>query len=383
MGGIEIVVHNLALQQLQLGHTPTVIAPYPAWRAMRSKLPYRLLPLLPHSVVALEKLPADRRIFFAPLLRAYQGRYNFDIWHVHALYSAGFAASTFLQKNPVPAIVTCHGADIQLLPEVNYGQRLKPFVEESIRPIIPLFKHTVAISASMHTPLQELGASQQQIVDIPNGVDATRITKTATNRSETRQNLGWPPDKQIILTVGRNHRKKGYKYIPDIAAKLAHSFDNFLWVVVGRNVSKLQEACDQLDLAEHVQLHEEIGFGTGEKQPFSLPSAELIALYQAADIFAFPSLIESFGVVLLEAMAAGLAIVTNDVPGCRDVVQDGKTGLLAQPKDVADFAAKLNQLLDDKELSARLAEAGMRTALRYDWPQVSAEYAALYESTVA
>lgn len=378
IGGIEIVVHNLARQQVQAGHDVTVVAPYPAWRALRGTLPYRLLPLLPKSVIAVEQLPHDRRILFTPLLHLYQRRFNFDVWHVHALYSAGYAIAPFLRRTNQPALLTCHGADIQTLPAINYGQRLKPHVEGVIRPILPHFQRIIAISNSMRETLLTFGAKSQQIAIVPNGVDAVRISENHTERAITRQQQGWSSTTQIILTVGRNHPKKGYHLIPEIVSQIAKQRDDFLWVVIGRNVTKLQPEVERLGIGKWLRLHEEIGLKQAKQQTFTLPTTDLIALYQAADIFAFPSLIESFGVVLLEAMAAGLPVVTTDVPGCRDVVSNGESGLLANGNDAPAFAEKLVQLLADRALQQRLKAAGQREARRYEWERVSANYLTHY-----
>jgi glycosyltransferase involved in cell wall biosynthesis len=99
-----------------------------------------------------------------------------------------------------------------------------------------------------------------------------------------------------------------------------------------------------------------------------LPQEELAALYSGCEIYLCPSWDEGLGMPPMEAMACGAALVTYDNGGCRDYAHHGRTALVARRRDVADLAAKLEQLAADGELRARIAAAGsafVRTA--FDW----------------
>ena len=113
---------------------------------------------------------------------------------------------------------------------------------------------------------------------------------------------------------------------------------------------------------------------------FSLPSTELIELYCAADIFVLPTLIETFGMVLIEAMAAGLPIVTTDAPGVRDVIDHGINGLKAPVGNPGAVADTVCSLIEDPGMSGRLSENSIRQAKEcYDWETVTGKYIVLYE----
>ena len=105
--------------------------------------------------------------------------------------------------------------------------------------------------------------------------------------------------------------------------------------------------------------------------------------YQTADIFCAPSTgQESFGIVLLEAMAAGVAIVASDIHGYKRVVQRNISGLLVEPREPDAIAAGIEKLILDPELRRRMAEAGLRRATNYDWSHVTRELVAFYEEAI-
>jgi phosphatidyl-myo-inositol alpha-mannosyltransferase len=116
----------------------------------------------------------------------------------------------------------------------------------------------------------------------------------------------------------------------------------------------------------------------------TVPRDELPRYYAACDLLVAPSLGgESFGYVLLEAMAAGLPVVASRIPGYDEVVRDGREGFLVpagDPRAVADATAKV---LDDPALARTMADAGRTTAARYDWAAVAGQIEAAYQEALA
>jgi phosphatidylinositol alpha-mannosyltransferase len=106
--------------------------------------------------------------------------------------------------------------------------------------------------------------------------------------------------------------------------------------------------------------------------------------YKTADIFCAPSTgQESFGIVLLEAMAAGTPVVASDIHGYKRVVQRNLTGLLVEPRDPDALCRALARLIEDPDLRRRLGEAGARRAPDYDWGQVTKQLVRVYEEVIA
>lgn len=106
----------------------------------------------------------------------------------------------------------------------------------------------------------------------------------------------------------------------------------------------------------------------------------LPAAYHAAEVFCLPSLHEPFGIVILEAWAAGRPVVAARVGGIPSFTQDGQDILHAQPGDTSDLAARLIQVLDDPELAGRIAAAGQAKARRdYAWSAIAARMVDIYQ----
>jgi phosphatidylinositol alpha-mannosyltransferase len=116
----------------------------------------------------------------------------------------------------------------------------------------------------------------------------------------------------------------------------------------------------------------------------TVPNAEIHHIHAACDLYLGPSTGgESFGYVLVEAMAAGLPVVASDTPGYDEVVRDGVDGLLVPPSDPAALADSAARVLDDPALADRLRSAGRERAARFDWPIVVEEIEAVYRRTLA
>jgi phosphatidylinositol alpha-mannosyltransferase len=114
-----------------------------------------------------------------------------------------------------------------------------------------------------------------------------------------------------------------------------------------------------------------------------VPTEELPRYYQSCDVFCAPNTgQESFGIVLLEAMAAGAPIVASSIPGYRDVLSDGSEGLFVPPKDPQAIASALCRLLNDAPLRARLGYNGQQKARGFDWTRVADQVLAYYDDVL-
>jgi len=111
--------------------------------------------------------------------------------------------------------------------------------------------------------------------------------------------------------------------------------------------------------------------------------AEMPALYARHDIFAFPSLMEGLPIVLLEAMAAGMPVVTTETCGMIDVIEDEHSGLLVEPANAQDFAASVRRLVESPELRERLGRAAQETMKRHTWEHTAKQLENLFALAVA
>ena len=120
----------------------------------------------------------------------------------------------------------------------------------------------------------------------------------------------------------------------------------------------------------------QVALVTGAGRGLGRAFADLLA---RADVMVCPTTLASFGITLLEGMAAGLPIVASDIEGFREVLTDEREGLLVDTADPARLARAIATLLDDPARRARMAAEGRVTAARYDWPVVTRRVLAVYE----
>lgn len=164
-------------------------------------------------------------------------------------------------------------------------------------------------------------------------------------------------EKQVLAIGGRLHEQKGVKQLLRMLALLAPRFPALRLLVLGKREVYEQEfaaLARELGVAERV-------VGTGW-----LEGAQLQAAYAATDVFVTPSIcFDTFGMVNLEAMEHGKPVVATVFGGSPEVVEDGRTGFLANPFDLEGFAGRIAQLLQDPALARRLGEAGRSRLLEH------------------
>jgi phosphatidyl-myo-inositol alpha-mannosyltransferase len=216
----------------------------------------------------------------------------------------------------------------------------------------------IAVSAAAATYHAEaLGVPARRFAIVPNGVEVARFTDP-TPLPELAD-----PGRPTLLFVGRLERRKGLDPLIRAFTRLKTEEPDLRLLVVGEGPER--DRCAALLPAA---LRDDVVF-LGR-----VSDRELAGCYAAADLYVSPALGgESFGIVLLEAMAAGRTVVASDLPGYRSVVSDGVTGRLVPPGDPVALAAAIGELLAQPARRAALAREGRRAAARYDWPVVAAQ----------
>lgn len=178
-----------------------------------------------------------------------------------------------------------------------------------------------------------------------------------------------------LLFVGRWEPRKGLKFLVRAFSLLRNRFDNIRLLVVGPDGGHrgaMMQTLARMGLAEDVVL---IGYVRDEDLP---------RYYRSADIFCYPNTgLESFGLVLVEAMAAGLPIVASQVPGALYLLNNGIEGFLVPPKDPEALAAALSYLIEDAVLRQRMGRAGQRKAWHFRWESVAQQIVGYYEELLA
>jgi len=203
---------------------------------------------------------------------------------------------------------------------------------------------------------------------IPCGVDLTRF------RPGTGPFPGQDPARRVILFLGRLDRRKGLLKLLEAMPQVLESVPEVRLVVVGSGPmeSRARRFVRDIGLEESVRF-------AGGVSPDDLP-----AYYSGCDVYCSPALGgETFGIVLLEAMASGTAVVASSIPGYDEVIRNERDGLLFPAGDTEALARCLLRVLEDDGLRRRLAEAGLAQSERFAWPAVAQQTLDYYRELLA
>lgn len=377
LGGAEICVHNICSTLAKKGHQAVVVTTVPPTDPP-PKVDYEILHLSSKTNGLFRRSPFLASMYLKYSVGRIQKTYGFDLWQVTMGYPLGAYSVDFFRKKNLPCLLRCCGEDIQKMPEIVYGYRLDSKIDAITTEKYRLFDGHVALTKSVLEEYRSIGVAEEKVRIIPNGVDTKRFA-SVPKHPYFQEKFGLPSETKVLLTVGRHHPKKGYDRIPVMAKKLKEKGLKFIWVIVGRNHQGFDQRFPEA---------RELGIYTLENKPepgedaFSLPSASLVEMYRSADIFAFPTLLETFGMVLVEAMAAGLPIVTTDAAGVRDVIEHEQNGIKTPVEDIDLFTDYLARLLTDEIYYEQYRRKSLAAAKRYDWDQITREYMDFYQQLI-
>lgn len=232
---------------------------------------------------------------------------------------------------------------------------------------------TLGISANSLRTSQDLqryyGSDPQKISVIHNAVDPVRFTpENRRFRREIRRRFQIPEEAVVALFVGE-YRRKG---LATVIRALGLANDPCVHLLaVGKG-----------DLAHYNALAREAGIQ--DRTTFAAPIKEIEQIFGAADVFVFPTFYEAFGMVITEAMASGLPVVTSRSAGAAEMIDMGVSGLLVdRPGDAQEFSRILAPLLQDERLRRAMGEKARVAASRYRWSDVANDTLDLYHRSLA
>ncbi|MFI0981117.1 glycogen synthase [Streptomyces sp. NPDC021093] len=338
---------------------------------------HRPAPGLAHANDALRTFSVD-----LSMAAALEGR---DLVHSHTWY-ANLAGHFAKLLHGVPHVMTCHSLE-PLRPwkaeQLGGGYALSSWAE---RTAVEAADAVIAVSRGMRTDILDCypALDPAKVRVVHNGIDTALYRPTGA--TDVLERIGIDPERPYVLFVGRITRQKGVPHL----LRAARALDPAAQLVLCAGAPDTPELGREFrELVEELERVRDGVFWI----PEMLPRPEVVQLLSHATVFACPSVYEPLGIVNLEAMACGTAVVASSVGGIPEVVDDGSTGLLVpyekkraarHPEEFEDALTEaLNRVLDEPEAAARMGAAGrVRAVSEFGWDAVARRTAEVYAELV-
>lgn len=365
VGGVARSVSTFAEEYQRLGHDVLVVAP---------EFDGKPLPARAEAIV--ERIPSLRNFNGSdfsvrlPLAAALSDRidaFQADIIHAHHPFLLGDTALRIAMNKNVPIVFTHHTRYEDYTHYVPFSDTLKEVAIEIPTHYANLCDGVIAPSESLARMLRKRGVTSP-ITVIPTGIDVEAFG--AADARAFRAKLKLSADTYIVGHVGRLAQEKNLGYLAKAVALYLQKHDKARFLVVGDGPSReeLEAVFTEQGVRDRLLL-------AGKRTGRTLREA-----YRAMDVFVFASKSETQGMVVAEAMAAGLPVVALNASGVREVVSDDKNGFLlpanASPERLAEA---LERVASDPELAKRLGEGARVTAHEFSRERSARRALALYE----
>ena len=392
-GGTESVILETSCRLLQMGHQTEVLCPnilsnqasehiqgidvertsyfYPYWGLNKT---------------AREQMDLKAgNLFSFDLMRRLKQSAGLDLIHLHTGKRLGGIARRVARQRGIPYVISLHGG-VHDVPQEEKESWTEPTCNAwewgkllgwwvGSRRVLDDAAAILCVGKAEYEKTQ-IAFPHKRVVHLPNGVDCDRFRRGDGDAFRKRHNL--PTDARVMLVVGRIDPQKNQLAAIEMLPQLIASHPHAHLVILGHVTNpaycdRLTNAVLQLNLQKHVRIVPGV----------DPASQELVDAYHAADLFLLPSIHEPFGIVILEAWAAGVPVVASAVGGVSALVNDRSNGLLFPSGDQAKALACVASLLGNQDLRSRLVRSAQVTAeARYDWKQITEKLAGLYEELV-
>lgn len=222
--------------------------------------------------------------------------------------------------------------------------------------------HVIAMSHSTQKKLTKAGVSPHRITVVHGGVEVTKLKNLRVNKYHH----------PTIITLARLVKYKRIQDLIQAVNLLQTDFPQIKLLVLGDGPYKpdLEQLTHSLNLSKHITFKG------------NLPHQRAMKLLKKATIFSLPSIVEGFGLVTAEAMACGIPYVNSSIPPTIEVTKSGTGGLLFEPQNHQDLAAKIRKLLTDKKFYRSKQQQALKFVTRYDWPTIAEKTQHVYQKVI-
>lgn len=368
INGVSTSIETFRHELRALGHTVHLIAPdYLSPSSDETdilRVPSRNVPLDPE----------DRLMNYAWVMKHLDKfrSEKYDIIHIQTPFVAHYLGTKLSRLLNIPCIETYH----TFFEEYLY--HYVPFVPKKLMRIVAkrFSRHQanslngmVVPSHPMLNVLKNYGITTHAEV-IPTGIEPDSFV--LGDRAAFRKNYNIPQDRPVLLFVGRVAHEKNIGFLLKVLVQVRKDISNVLFLIAGEGPAResLEKEAQELGLSDNVMF---IGYLDRH--------TELNSCYRSADIFIFSSRTETQGLVLLEAMAQGIPVVSTAELGTRDVLQEGLGVWIAQ-EELADFSEKVVKMLGNADVRKELGDAGRDYAHNWSASKQAERMLAFYQTVL-
>jgi glycosyltransferase involved in cell wall biosynthesis len=264
--------------------------------------------------------------------------FQFDLIHAHTILPAGFVAMKLSKRFNKPYIVTIHGSDFY---KTNYKisnlRNIRPYSLKEIKTLRSTFENASKIISVSKYLTKEIKNYFQNNKTVTIENNFAHHLFYPGDKKKTRGKLGIGKDKKVILSIGNFTKTKGHDVLIQALPKLLHKHDLILYLIgSGDLIDKYRNMIRELKILNSVKII-----------PYQ-PQFKLREWYVASDCFVLPSLHESFGIVILEAMACNIPVVATETPGPLSIIKHEREGLLVKPGNVNELTKAIDNILTYK-----------------------------------
>jgi glycosyltransferase involved in cell wall biosynthesis len=348
VNGVSTSINTFATELRALGHQVTLIAPSYTDEDKQEEWIVRV----PSHKIYFD--PEDRLMNFGKLkaLLPWIRDKHFDVIHIHTPFTAHYVGIHFGKKLDIPVVETYHTFFEDYLH--HYLPFIPQFISRKLARTISR-RQCNAVDGIVSPSKPMLDVLKQYGIKTPAEVVATGLDDSSFARVDGehfRMSHDIPLAQPMLLFVGRVAHEKNIGFLLEMHVELIKKHPDALLVITGEGPAEesIKHSIDKLDISNKVRM---IGYLDR--------SHELIACYKAADIFVFASKSETQGLVLLEAMAQGTAVVAIAELGTKSILIEGE-GVLIAKDDINDFADKVSILLSDAPKRQMIGEKGRQYA---------------------
>ncbi|MFA6232674.1 MAG: glycosyltransferase family 4 protein [Bacteroidota bacterium] len=323
-----------------------------------------------HKLFVNSHTPKVKHLLYIRKVRDYvrklRAAAHFDVLHWHDLTPNCW--TTWTLRNDLPLVWTNHTSNYLEMFETGSGRfKIKLFLGHPDAIISP--------SKELYGKSAATGIADEQNFYIPNGVDAAKF-HPGNSFGVIDKDYGLDPARPVIICPRRLEPKNGVEYFIRAVPLVRVEIPEAQFLIVGGGFPEERKRFEAL-LKEAGQSHDV--FFTG-----NVPNTAMPKFYALATVAALPSLMEATSISGLEAMASGLPLVGTKVGGIPEIIEDGESGMLVDPRNPEQLAAAFIRLLKDAGLRARLGEgARRRVEETFAWPEISRRTVRVYDSAIA